>query len=127
MGEEVIVQIETTVENITGETETPQNSLNLSQLRREVLEVIDELEESYEEGYEFFGFGEESPETAENNEIMKRIKEVVIECKEGNVQIPKIKDVQWKKVKVEIDKVNNALQTIKTSDLTEDNYLAQAA
>ena len=61
------------------------DSVVTSQLRNEVLEVIDELEESYEEGYEFFGFEEDNPEDRENSEILKRIEEVMIKCKEGKV------------------------------------------
>ena len=66
------------------------------------------LGESFNESCEFEGFEEEEiHNNPENCLIADKIKAVVKECKVENKQPPSIKNVEWKRVKIEIKKVNN--------------------
>merc|ERR1712080_155455 len=77
---------------------------------------------------------EESAEESETIEISEeeralitRIREVMEECKGGSVQVPNIKEVNWRQTRKEIDLVNAATDKIETNSITELNYLLQAA
>merc|ERR1712080_170529 len=76
------------------------------------------------------GEAEES-ETIEISEeekaLIARIREVMEECKGGNVQVPNIKEVNWRQTRKEIDLVNAATDKMETNSITELNYLLQAA
>ena len=52
---------------------------------------------------------------------------MVKECKVENKQPPSIKNVEWKKVKIEIKKVTNGTGNIEIKNLANLNHLLKAA
>ena len=51
---------------------------------------------------------------------------MIEECRVDNKQPPNIKNAEWKKVKIEIKKVNNAIENTETKNLTDLNHLLKA-
>ena len=91
-------------------------------------EMLQELSgESFNESYEFEGFEEaETHDDPERDLIADRIKAVIKECKVENKQPPSI-NVEWKKIKIENEKVTNMIEKIKSNNLTDLNYLLKDA
>ena len=90
--------------------------------------ILELFGESFNESYEFEGFeGEETHDDPENHLTADRIKAVIKEYNVENKQPPNIKNVEWKKLKIENEKVNNLTENIKTKNLTDLNYLLTAA
>lgn len=86
------------------------------------------LGESFNESYEFEGFEEEEVHNnPENRLTADKIKAVVKECKVENKQPSSIKNVEWKKVKIEIKKVTNGTGNIEIKNLANLNHLLKAA
>ena len=52
---------------------------------------------------------------------------MIEECKVDSKQPPNIKNVEWKKFKIEIKKVNNTTENIEMKNLTDLSYLLKAA
>ena len=91
-------------------------------------EMIRELfGESFDESYEFEGFKEEETHNPKNHLIADRIKAVSEKGKVKNKQPCNIKNVEWRKVKIEIEKVESTIENIKTKNLADLNYLLKAA
>ena len=83
--------------------------------------------ESFDESYEFEGFKEEETHNPKNHLIADRIKAVSEKGKVKNKQPCNIKNVEWRKVKIEIEKVESTIENIKTKNLADLNYLLKAA
>ena len=118
---------EDTLQNKDDDSEEMQGEIANNQEADYDPDVIDEMFVSFNETFEFRGFEEEEYENPEDDIIIKRIKEVMDDCKEGNVQLPSIKNIEWKKVKKTIEKVNAVLERVDTHNLTELNLLLKAA
>ena len=48
---------------------------------------------------------------------------MIEECRVDNKHPPNIKNAEWKKVKIKIKKVNNAIENTETKNLTDLNHL----
>ena len=87
-----------------------------------------QFDESDEEDRTFLGFDDDNEavfNTKEDN-ILQRLKDVIKECKDKKLQPPSLKDIQWSKVKKEIDLVQKVAERVKINNLTELGYLMRA-
>ena len=124
MGEEEI-NIEEEMNTNRGEP-SEKLDINDDETRYDSKTIQELLGESFDESYEFEGFQEGETHDPENHLIADGIKAVIMECMLENKQPPNIKNIKWKKVKIEIQNVNNVIENIKTKNLTDLNYLLNA-
>ena len=111
-----------TADERTKSDSDPQILAEVEKVVEEMVDVISIVVDSDDEDEEFDGF-----EISEEEQIIKRIREIMEECKDGDVQIPSIKEVKWNKAKKEIDLVNSIVSEMATENFTEFMRLMQAA
>lgn len=77
----------------------------------------------------FLGFDEAGDPifNSEEDKIFLRLKKVIELCKNNTVKIPSMKDLNWNKVKIECELVNNVCNRISTEDITSTNTLICAS